>query len=220
MLLQLYKNTKSILKVLLIILFLTGCKNENPITKWEGGIIPYYFKGNFSNQDIATIEDGMKRWEQTAGVDFQKVTPRAGAYRIEKVSDDKWQSSIGENNSFCYMIFGSGGDALEHIIHELGHGLGLLHEHQRPDREKYIIIVYSNILQSFVFNFEAKDNPLITEVNYAYDYQSVMHYGNSAFSANGSDTIVLIDSGKTLERALISTIDAAKAQEIYGPPFE
>jgi len=162
----------------------------------------------------------MARWEATAAVDFQQISPRAGAYRIEKIDEDKWQSSIGENNSICYMIFGNGQDPLEHIIHELGHGLGLLHEHQRPDRDDYIDIYYNNILSAFQFNFDKKDNPLIIESNYAYDYHSVMHYGETAFSSNGDTTIEPKDSDQVLERELISEIDAAKVQDIYGAPLD
>jgi hypothetical protein len=204
--------------VFLGLLLSSACKNDNPIGKWEKGKIPYFLKGNFSDQDIAYIEKAMKKWEDTADIDFRKVSPRAGAYRIEKVDDDKWQSSIGENNSVCYMIVGSGQDPLEHIIHELGHGIGLLHEHQRPDRDNFVNINYGNILSSFHFNFDKKDNPLITESDYNYDFNSVMHYGETAFSSNGGLTIEPINNSEVLKRELISAIDAAKVRAIYGPP--
>lgn len=212
------KERSLILYILLVLFSTTGCKNENPIGKWENGIVPYFLKGNFSNQDIAYIEEAMDKWENTADINFREVSPRAGAYRIEKVDEDKWQSSIGENNTVCYLIVGNGQNPLEHIVHELGHGIGLLHEHQRPDRDNYVNINYGNILSSFHFNFDKKDNPLIKESNYNYDFNSVMHYEESAFSSNGGLTIEPIDSSKVLDRELISDIDAAKARAIYGPP--
>jgi len=220
MFIQFLKKYHLLPVILLAILLLASCKNDNPIGKWENGIIPYYLKGNFAAEDIAYIEQGMAKWEAIANVDFQRVTPRAGAYQIEKIDEDKWQSSVGENNSTCYMIFGNGQDPLQHIIHELGHGLGLLHEHQRPDRDNYIDIYYSNILSAFQFNFDKIDNPLIIESDYAYDYHSVMHYGESAFSSNGAITIEPKDSSQVLERELISDIDAAKVQYIYGLPLD
>lgn len=31
------------------------------------------------------------------------------------------------------------------LIHELGHVIGLIHEHQRYDRDKYVKVIYENV---------------------------------------------------------------------------
>ena len=39
------------------------------------------------------------------------------------------------------------------IIHELLHVLGSPHEHQRPDRDKYIDIKWTNVYKGLAYNF-------------------------------------------------------------------
>lgn len=219
------KQIKSLGKILLLISIffqLPGCQEEVPIGKWKDGKIPYYLTGNFSDDDIDVLEKAMEDWEAVANIQFIKVTPRAGAYRIQKVSENRWSSSVGENNSECEMIFGTGGNKYSHVAHELGHALGLLHEHQRPDRDKYIKIIYSNILDQYLFNYDKQDNPLIVEESFDYDYTSLMHYPANSFSKDGtSNTMESLNSDRPINRlGIITTDDAKKAQEIYGTPVD
>jgi hypothetical protein len=214
------KYIRKMLKLtIILILFSYSCSFDFTIGKWEDGIIPYYLKGEFSGNDLQNIRDAMDNWENVCGVRFEKVSPRSSAYAIIRVSRNEWESSIGENNSQCHMIFGSSISDVSVITHELGHCLGLLHEHQRPDRDNYVIINWYNILTGKEFNFEIMDNPLYIEQNYNYDYTSIMHYAPYAFSKNGNPTIKAID-GSTIDPAEnITDLDAGHAKAIYGPPF-
>ena len=107
------------------------------------------------------------------------------------------------------------------MLHELGHALGLLHEHQRPDRDNYIKVFWENILNVYQQNFEIRDNPLIVEENYSYDYNSIMHYPAKSFSKNDSNTLVSLDDNNPINRLdILTEMDIQKAQEIYGPPLE
>ena len=212
-------NKCSVLKfIILLLLFSQGCKFDFTICPWKDGIIPYYLKGDFSDTDIQNITAAMSAWESVCGVRFKKVTPRSGAYVIKRVSQQVWQSSVGENNTKCQMLFGRYYSDIDVIIHELGHCLGLEHEHQRPDRDLYVTIVWSNILSGKEYNFEIIDNPLVVEEDYAYDYTSIMHYDPVSFSINGHATILSNDGTVISPSDTITELDAAKAKEIYGPP--
>jgi len=201
-------------------LILSGCKYEPVIGKWKEGKIPYYLSGDFTNSDTAAIENAMQQWENVCGVKFYKVSPRARAYNIKRTNENSWSSSIGENNAVCYMDFGEGESPLPHIIHELGHTLGLLHEHQRPDRDLYVKIHFDRIISSYVHNFEIQNNPLIDESKYRYDYNSIMHYPPVSFSIDGLETITSLDPDNPVNRLdIITDIDAQKAREIYGKPL-
>ncbi len=212
------KRIKSIL--LITVLWALSCAYQSPLVEWEDGIIPYYYTGSFSDEEILLIEEGMRRWESVCGVDFIEVTPRSYAYEIRKeVGNQSWTSSIGENNISCFFNYGYSTNPLKHIIHELGHCLGLLHEHQRPDRDSYVTIIWGNIYPEYEHDFEMRDNPLITEEDYEYDYDSIMHYPRYAFSINGFETIVPADPDTDIGLADdISPLDAEKVREIYGPP--
>lgn len=204
-----------------VLLIFASCSYDFTISPWEDGRIPYYLKGEFSDTDVANIREAMDAWESVCGVRFDKVSPRSGAYKITRVNANEWLSSIGENNSECQMIFGRYYSDVDVIIHELGHCLGLMHEHQRPDRDEYVIIVWSNILRGKEYNFDIIDNPLYVEQDFAYDYNSIMHYAPKSFSRNGLATIVPVDGLSVIDPSnSITELDAAKARAIYGPPLE
>lgn len=75
-------------------------------------------------------------------------------------------------------------------IHEMMHAIGFLHEHNRFERDEYITIRYDNIDSNTKSNFYKADAKSITAFGVPYDYGSVMHYSNKAFSTNGRPTII------------------------------
>lgn len=77
------------------------------------------------------------------------------------------------------------------VMHELGHALGLFHEHQRPDREDFVHVCTENIdggAEAFR-NFVPKDRDEVVIHGSSYDYDSIMHYPKTAFSDDGDVTI-------------------------------
>ena len=73
--------------------------------------------------------------------------------------------------------------SLGHAIHEIGHTIGLWHEHSRPDRDTYIDVLYDNIIETETDNFGKlcqEKFELVPDVG--YDVESIMHYGPYAFS--------------------------------------
>uniref|UniRef100_A0A672T836 Metalloendopeptidase n=1 Tax=Sinocyclocheilus grahami TaxID=75366 RepID=A0A672T836_SINGR len=70
--------------------------------------------------------------------------------------------------------------------HELMHALGFVHEQSRSDRDHHVSILWENIIES-KHNFKKYET---NNLNTAYDYSSVMHYGRYAFSEDGGPTII------------------------------
>uniref|UniRef100_A0A0K0FES2 Metalloendopeptidase n=1 Tax=Strongyloides venezuelensis TaxID=75913 RepID=A0A0K0FES2_STRVS len=71
-----------------------------------------------------------------------------------------------------------------YVLHEVGHALGLLHEHCRTDRDNFVTIDFNNIKTGLNGNFK-----IPTSVNYKnysthYDYGSIMHYNSYEFSTS------------------------------------
>jgi len=62
-----------------------------------------------------------------------------------------------------------------------------------PDRDDYVSILIENIQPGTANNFKKLNSRDFDRFGTPYDYLSVMHYGNRAFSWNGEYTIVPTD---------------------------
>ena len=62
------------------------------------------------------------------------------------------------------------------IMHEVGHALGVIHEHQRNDRDDYVRILTENAYDVFTHLFAVYDPRETTSLDVTYDYSSVMQY--------------------------------------------
>lgn len=80
-----------------------------------------------------------------------------------------------------------GGCSPGSVAHEILHAAGLWHEQSREDRDNYITINWSNIQDGKASNFFKHVSDGI-DIG-TYDYGSIMHYGKTAFSKNGFNTI-------------------------------
>jgi astacin (peptidase family M12A) len=96
-----------------------------------------------------------------------------------------------------------------HPCHELGHALGLIHEHCRNDRDSYVTVHWENIDDTHKtgLDFTKVDNSINLTT---YDYTSTMHYSCDMFSKNGDHTL----TGPSTE------ITLGMGHNLGGPPTE
>uniref|UniRef100_A0A3Q2PG73 Metalloendopeptidase n=1 Tax=Fundulus heteroclitus TaxID=8078 RepID=A0A3Q2PG73_FUNHE len=100
------------------------------------------------------------------------------------------------------------------VQHELLHALGFHHEQVRSDRDEYVWILYDNIQQDKHYLFEKQPT---NNLGTPYDFGSVMHYNNYAFSSNGLPTI-LAKSNHNLafgNASEMSENDIARVNKLY-----
>nr|AAI62740.1 C6ast1 protein [Danio rerio] len=191
----------------------TGQSCKWPLSSNGKVFVPYIISDEYSTQEKDVIFQGFRSLEKSTCVRFRPRTTQRDYINIEP-------------NSGCYSFVGrrTGGQtvSLDHdgciklniVQHELLHTLGFHHEHNRSDRDSHVQIVYKNIIPGQERNFDKiKTNNLET----AYDYSSVMHYGRFAFSKNKEATIVPIpDSGVTIGRAKrMSSNDILRINRLY-----
>lgn len=211
------------MKKLIVLLFLamaSCCTNCNNLPKepWLNGKIPYVIEDGFTSREKEIIIESMNKWNNTTScIRFIEATvddKRANIYFVIKKST-KNSASIGYNpngNNWVKL------KAINYstVLHELGHVIGLKHEHQRLDRDKYITIHWENIQNCEKHNYEKVDPDLYDSTKYEYDYKSIMHYSQLSFSKNGKQTYTLKD--KSLDPPISwkpSKIDIMKVQDIY-----
>ncbi|XP_017150868.2 seminal metalloprotease 1 [Drosophila miranda] len=104
------------------------------------------------------------------------------------------------------------------IQHEILHALGLLHTHCDPRRDQYVKIHPENLKPGYEHNFRllgvGPDQG--TDFGLGYDYESLMHYGEYAFSRNGQPTIVPLRRGVRIGQAKgLSAKDVRKLNRMY-----
>uniref|UniRef100_A0A3P9HAN2 Metalloendopeptidase n=1 Tax=Oryzias latipes TaxID=8090 RepID=A0A3P9HAN2_ORYLA len=91
------------------------------------------------------------------------------------------------------LSIGSGCDYIATVEHEFLHALGFYHEQSRYDRDDYVTIVWDNILKGKEHNFDKVGSDQSTTHGTPYDYMSVMHYDNNAFTNGNGSTIITKD---------------------------
>lgn len=152
--------------------------------KWPGGVVYYKWDAGLPDTHKNYFLAGATEW--TNRLPFLKFqydpTDSSGIARTVKVGSGN-SSPIG-----C-----CGGDielcpdcSPRSARHEIGHTLGLYHEHQRPDRDTYVDFVCdSSPCSTIVTNNIAKKPG--TGLNWAgsYDLSSLMHYGDGCIGGSG-----------------------------------
>ncbi|PRD34275.1 UNVERIFIED_CONTAM: Astacin-like metalloprotease toxin 2 [Trichonephila clavipes] len=115
-------------------------------------------------------------------------------------SQESCYSMIGRAGGRQDLSLGRGCEYIGVVIHELGHAIGLYHEHTRFDRDNWITIYENNVIPGQLHNFARIDK--YQELSFTpYDYESIMHYGNYAFSKEPHQlrTMVAKDGTRLLE---------------------
>ncbi len=105
------------------------------------------------------------------------------------------------------------------VIHELLHAVGFHHEQNRPDRDNFIKVNFANIKPDMAYNFDKMTSSVTTQ-GFPYDYFSIMHYEDTAFSMNGQATMVPLQSGVTLlpafRKSAMTATDVAEVRKWYS----
>ncbi|XP_066936471.1 zinc metalloproteinase nas-14-like [Clytia hemisphaerica] len=96
------------------------------------------------------------------------------------------------------------------------HAMGFSHEHSRSDRDDYVTINFDNIIENKKNNFNRITVGMLdASLNTPYDYGSVMHYGKTAFTVNGLDTITTKNGELIGQRNGMSSIDIDELNAVY-----
>lgn len=158
---------------------------------WPGGIVPFRFDANVSTANQTAMLNAMALWENVAAVDFRT---RNGEGDFVHIRDSNGDANPG-NNSF---VGPQGGQQIINIMswgsqliiaHELGHCLGYWHEQSASDRDNFVQVNLGNVCQTCCGGQSCNSQFQIENGSSAYgpyDFDSVMHYSQCAFSVCGT----------------------------------
>ncbi|GBP54866.1 Zinc metalloproteinase nas-14 [Eumeta japonica] len=186
--------------------------------RWPDGIVPYVIEGHFNQQQRDTIMKAIADYHRLTCIRFVPYNGQRDYITIRSQSTGCWSSvgKLGGRQEVNLQVPGCVSKKGT-VLHELLHALGFMHEQSRPERDDYVDIRYNNIKPGSELNFKKADQKETADFGVTYDYNSVMHYSEYAFSRNGQKTIEPKVGGVKLgQREGLSRGDVRKLNNMYN----
>ncbi|XP_072023928.1 blastula protease 10-like isoform X2 [Amphiura filiformis] len=184
--------------------------------RWPNATMPFEI---YNSSAPDTIQAAMSHWKNHTCIRFHERTGEETNFtNFIKGVDGCW-SYVGRIGGRQNISIGGGCEVFGTIVHEIGHALGFVHEHARPDRDDYVTVRYENIKEGRNEQFLKFSTSLIDTHQIPYDYGSVMHYGSRYSSKNGKPTMTAdspIDQLQMGNREGLSFADIKLANSVYG----
>ncbi len=148
------------------------------IRPWSNRVVYYQFAPNLPNNLRNNFLIACNQWNRLAGITFRARTNEYNYIWVYPGGDDKADVGMRGGQQIMSLNDGNAGVAM----HEMGHALGMAHEHQRSDRNNHIYVQPSVASQSQL--------RVLTTRNYAsFDFNSIMLYASKRLSNGQYDMI-------------------------------
>lgn len=191
---------------------------------WPNGIVPYTIASSVSATHRSRIVASIKEWQTKTAIRWVPRKAEAAYVTFTEPANNNICSAdlghIAGTHRFVYLRDSDtkGTCNLGVMTHEMGHTIGLVHEHQRTDRDQYVKIDASCIPTGLSGAFAFTTTPS-NKVG-AYDIVSTMHYRSTTLTKPGCGGYsITAKNGKALlhDWSTLSAGDVATVAELYGP---
>lgn len=170
---------------------------------WPQARVYYSFASGYPTNLRNAFLTACQAWNYYTGIQFIQRTTQANYIRVFKDGTSNY-SYLGYQGGMQNLSLADSNPGV--AIHELGHALGLIHEHQRSDRNTKIWV---NPAVANTGNYTRYTN----SYNYStFDWNSIMLYGSSPY---GSSWTMLKLPNNT---PFTNTIEYWRSQGSYALP--
>jgi hypothetical protein len=197
-----------------------GIKNQ--ATRWPDNIVYYSISSDLPDKHRVT--EAIAHWEANTNIRFIQ---REIIYRYPLKGFPTQEpnirfvkgkgcssSSIGMAPLYGQNITLGPGCNTSAAIHEIGHAVGLFHEHTRSDRQFYVNIDWNNIQKGKEHNFKQFGSKGFDHGT--FDFASVMMYPSFAFTKDNTKPTITTKDGSLFNGGnVLSAGDIAIINEMY-----
>ena len=142
---------------------------------WDDGVVTYKFDPGFPEGSKGIVDRAMQDYRDNTAITFKLLgnNETATAYVVFKVTGGNLSAVGCQRREQAIELANT--PQVGATIHEIGHALGLLHEHSRPDRNQFITVHFDLVKPEWQNQFR-EINSFRTKTLGKYDFQSIMHY--------------------------------------------
>lgn len=197
---------------------ISGAGSSEKIKRWTGSTIPYTIDTDVTDQ--SRIKSAIAHWEARTSIRFVARTSQSDYVTFRNGSG--CSSNLGRLGTGQQFITLSVLCTTSDVIHEIGHTVGLFHEHNRSDRDSHITVHFDNIKQNRRDNFiRYKDDGGLGFDYRTFDFNSIMIYPSiNSFAININKPTMTRKDGSTFgQREVLSALDVQTVIAMYASVY-
>jgi Astacin (Peptidase family M12A) len=181
---------------------------------WPKNTVVYDFDANLPQQKRSEFQTAIDKIVAKTHLRFVRRSNESIFVTIKQ--GNSCSSPVGRTNNGVITIHPNAYCGVSGMIHEIGHTLGLWHEHQRKDRDGWINIKrYPSFSED---DWQANFGSNYVQDSGPYDLSSIMHYRGGRY--NGFEIVATNPANNVILNAAVSDLssgDVASINRIYVP---